>query len=349
MIRYLVGLAALFLVVTVAGNAVADFTYGANSSLTLSVFNEATNVEAGYDLGLIGVDFTLNQENLILGTVDVSDLGAGVALYSATSAWQTFVGTTVETAPLISTRNIASQQNACRDIWLNYGDVSPASVAASGLKTANTYFADGSYANFVTGNGGQPALAPLTTESHIDIYLYQYDGGTLNKGLLDPSSDYAAVIRITDGGSVVLNPAPVDTDNDGLSDEQEAAMCTLFNDADSDDDGITDGAEDANHNGTVDDGETDPCDMDSDDDGLQDGTEIGITANDVGPDTNLTVFIEDADPDTRTDPLDGDSDDDGISDGEEDSNHNGALDDGETDPIVSNRPKLPFLNLLLLD
>ncbi|BBO68367.1 hypothetical protein DSCA_22970 [Desulfosarcina alkanivorans] len=239
--KVLAGLAVLCFLFTAAGNAVADFTYGANSSLTLSIFNEATNVEVGYDLGLIGVDFTLDQENLNLGTVDVSDLGAGVALYSATSAWQTFVGTTVETAPLISTRNIASQQNACRDIWLNYGDVSPASVAASGLKSANTYFADGSYANFVTGNGGQPALSPLTTESHIDIYLYQYDGGTLNKGLLDPSSDYAAVFRINSDGSVVLNPPPGNrppTANAGADQTvDENASISLDGSASSDPDG----------------------------------------------------------------------------------------------------------------
>ena len=39
--------------------------------------------------------------------------------------------------------------------------------------------------------------------------------------------------------------------------------CTNSNDADTDDDGILDGVEDANQNGQVDSGETNPCDIDS--------------------------------------------------------------------------------------
>jgi hypothetical protein len=53
-------------------------------------------------------------------------------------------------------------------------------------------------------------------------------------------------------------------------------------------------------------------DPDADDDGLTDGVEIGGT--------------------NPTDPDDPDSDDDGLLDGEEDANHNGGLDPGETNP-----------------
>ena len=68
-----------------------------------------------------------------------------------------------------------------------------------------------------------------------------------------------------------------DGDGDGLPDNFENSRCTDPFDADSDDDGIIDGAEDVNHNGVVDPGETDPCNIDTDGDGIQDGTELGIT------------------------------------------------------------------------
>jgi hypothetical protein len=146
-------------------------------------------------------------------------------------------------------------------------------------------------------------------------------------------------------------PPPADTDNDGLTDDQENGACTDVNDADTDDDGIEDGVEDANHNGTVDAGETDPCNPDTDGDGIQDGTESGLALSDIGDDTDPGVFIPDADPTSVTDPLDNDSDNDGILDGDEDANHNGAVDQGESDPTVGNRESrpMPWIPLLLLN
>jgi len=145
----------------------------------------------------------------------------------------------------------------------------------------------------------------------------------------------------------VLTPA--DSDNDGISDAIENSIpCLYANDDDSDDDGILDGNEDADHDGVVDAGETDPCEADTDNDGLLDGTEIGLTAP-QGSDTNLGVFIADADPTTTTDPLDADSDNDGWLDGEEDPNHNGWVDPGEKDPNRYDIKVLPCIPLLLLD
>jgi len=94
--------------------------------------------------------------------------------------------------------------------------------------------------------------------------------------------------------------------------------------------------------------ETDPCKADTDNDGLLDGTEIGLTAP-QGSDTDLGVFIADADPTTTTDQLDADSDNDGWLDGEEDPNHNGWVDPGEKDPNRYDTKVLPCIPLLLLD
>jgi len=107
-----------------------------------------------------------------------------------------------------------------------------------------------------------------------------------------------AGIEISEGGSTPLSISLelIDTDNDGISDAVENAVaCLDANDADRDDDGILDGNEDANHDGVVDVGETDPCEEDTDNDGLLDGTEIGLTAP-QGSGTDLGVFIADADP-----------------------------------------------------
>ena len=68
-------------------------------------------------------------------------------------------------------------------------------------------------------------------------------------------------------------PGPSDTDGDGLPDTLENTKCTFYNVADTDNDSLLDGVEDANQNGEVDDGETNPCHCDSDQDGLFDGME----------------------------------------------------------------------------
>jgi hypothetical protein len=118
---------------------------------------------------------------------------------------------------------------------------------------------------------------------------------------------------------------------------------------DSDEDGIADVSEDANHNGVVDEGETDAQNPDTDNDGLQDGTELGYTLQDVGAGTDLSFFQPDIDPSTTTDPLNADSDNDGRKDGDEDRNHNGRREPGETDPNYRDWTALPYLILLLLN
>ncbi|MCD6418679.1 hypothetical protein J7M00_07845, partial [bacterium] len=101
----------------------------------------------------------------------------------------------------------------------------------------------------------------------------------------------------------ISDPLDPDTDDDGLPDNIEYdgtglgtghsspggsddTLCPSVNDADSDDDGLQDGYEDANHDGVITNtigdstsegsGETDFCDPDSDDDGLLDGEEEGL-------------------------------------------------------------------------
>ena len=123
-----------------------------------------------------------------------------------------------------------------------------------------------------------------------------------------------------------------DPDEDGLSSIEEYVAGIDPTDADSDDDGVLDGQEPKWSEDSDGDGLINAADPDSDDDGILDGTEAGVTEVSADTDESSGNFMPDADPATKTDPLKDDTDDDGISDGTEDSNYNGALDPGETDP-----------------
>ncbi len=187
--------------------------------------------------------------------------------------------------------------------------------------------------------------------------------GTVESGetdSCDPDTDDDGIQDGTERG--VIEPVADPDGNGPLSGtnislfvpDADSTTTTDPNDIDTDDDGLSDGTEDANHNGMVDSGETDPGNPDSDGDGIQDGTELGITTPVADPDgegpllgTDTNVFIPDADPNTVTDPLDNDSDNDGLLDGEEDENHNGRVDEGESDP--SRGRGLMFIPLLLLN
>ena len=83
-----------------------------------------------------------------------------------------------------------------------------------------------------------------------------------------------------------------DSDGDGLSDTLENTICTDPFDADTDNDSISDGAEDVNKNGVVDPGETDPCNNDSDGDGMPDGWEV---VNNLDPLDNDAFADKDGD------------------------------------------------------
>ena len=191
-----------------------------------------------------------------------------------------------------------------------------------------------------TSNGAYTFVVPAGT-----YYLRASNNGPNNylnewwNGDAGDPSDYdcseAVSFEVTVAGSPYENKhfrLDADSDGDGITDELENTTCTNPNDADTDDDGIPDGVEDANHNGVVDTGETDPCNIDTDGDGIQDGTEKRYTLADIGNDTDQGIFQPDLDPLTTTDPLKSDTDSDGVSDGIEDTNRDGKLDEGESNP-----------------
>ncbi len=143
------------------------------------------------------------------------------------------------------------------------------------------------------------------------------DGDGLHDGLEDANGNGAVDEGESDPGDGDSLVVPLDADEDGLPDLREAILGSDPTATDTDDDGLPDGLEfnapfDIDHDGLA-----AVLDPDSDNDGLADGTEAGYT---------------DADPLTTTWATVWDTDDSGLSDGSEDTNKNGAVDVGETDP-----------------
>ncbi|WP_437288206.1 hypothetical protein [Sorangium sp. So ce406] len=175
------------------------------------------------------------------------------------------------------------------------------------------------------GDAGATKTSPLRADT---------DRGGVTDGSEDTDLDGMVDAGETDprAGQHADDRLITDSDSDGLSDALEAALGTDPNDADTDGDGVRDGAEPNPTDDTDGDGLINPLDVDSDNDGLFDGTELGLGCD--GPGTAPSRrCVADADAGaTRTSPLDADSDNGGASDGSEDANLNGVADNGETNP-----------------
>jgi hypothetical protein len=132
-------------------------------------------------------------------------------------------------------------------------------------------------------NGGNAGTDP---NGFIGVFELVVTAGLLNDVDGDGMDD---TWESNHGLNVGVNDASDDPDNDGLSNIQEFAANTNPQQADTDGDGLEDGAEVSVHY-------TNPAAADTDNDGLTDGQEVNVTG---------------------TDPLVADTDGDGLSDGDE--------------------------------
>jgi Cys-rich repeat protein len=156
----------------------------------------------------------------------------------------------------------------------------------------------------------------------------------------DEDNVYLVTVKVEDGtggeDSQTLEITVIDDffdrDGDGIEDSVEVMNGSDPDDIDSDDDGVIDSDEPDTYEDTDGDGIKNVNDPDSDNDGLFDGTELGVTSASDGTDESAGNFIPDANPESTTDPLNPDTDAGGVSDGDEDTNLNGAIDEGERDP-----------------
>ncbi|GEM_PF-5756804 len=118
-------------------------------------------------------------------------------------------------------------------------------------------------------------------------------------GFLDPNDvnigmPVPPVEEPTDPSEPVLPPPPpVDSDGDGLTDEQEIALGTDPFNPDTDNDGLTDG-EEVNIYGT------DPLNPDTDGDGFLDGEEVRAGYDPKGPGRLFQVPTTETEPEPET-------------------------------------------------
>ena len=182
-----------------------------------------------------------------------------------------------------------------------------------------------------TGTTGAGETDPTNPDTDGDGLTDGEEVTTVGSNPLDTDTDDGTVgdgVEVGQGTNPVNDPSDdilSDTDGDGRPDNV---------DTDDDNDGLTDDEEAALG--------TNPLLGDTDGDGLQDGTELG--RSNAGPDSfgGPVSFRPDADPSTTTDPLVADTDGDGLTDGQEDPNLDGAsprtiggtgtTGSGETDP-----------------
>ena len=157
-------------------------------------------------------------------------------------------------------------------------------------------------------------------------------------------------IRLEYGGNESTVPytlhglvATGDVDGDRLSNDRERTIGTSLVDTDTDEDGLSDGAEvreygtdplaadtdaDGIRDGIEVSRDTDPLDADSDDDGLTDGEEDAQGTNPQAPDTDGDGLSDAREMDLQTDPRVADTDGDGLSDRIE-------VEEVRTDPLVA--------------
>lgn len=286
-------------VVNAAGNENTEVS----NQLPAGISSSSLIVVAGHDYLSTGDYFQRNSNSNFGNTVDIT-----AAWTVQGSKGESEEGTSVA-APLVSA-TVAAMQS-----------INP-NITAQQLKQLLRTGATPIYNNIVYTTTGTVVFTRALTDEE--------SGG-------NPSRvGQGAILNVQ--GAINEALKSLDSDSDGLPDYIELQFDTNPNDADTDDDGLLDGEEDANHNGVVDAGETDPRNVDTDGDGLQDGTELGKAQYPTHPDTSLFIFQPDLDPTTTTNPLDPDTDHDGISDGVEDANHNGRVDPGESNPNIINQP-----------
>ncbi len=212
-------------------------------------------------------------------TAEARDFGDNLALSAATQVTVTPVDSSPDLTILLPDRGIA-------------GDT---------ITLLGRYFSRVANAHSVRFDG---LLATVTSASKFELQVTV------------PGGVRSGLVTVTlDGLTTAGLRFELDSDFDGLSDEEEAALGTDPTNPDSDGDGLSDGAE-------VDEHGTDPLAADSDSDGMDDGFEIaqGFDPNDpadAGGDPDGDGLSNVREFQAGSDPFDPDTDGDTLTDGDE--------------------------------
>ena len=286
-----------------------DLDTAGNAATTVGTIEGCTEVSAGdtgvdVDVVVTGNDFS-GQINIFEVHVFYDSSIMSLAGSDATSFWLASNGGTVT--------DFGNFGGPVTGEAVSAGFVIPPNNGAAAAEGVAVRF------TFDINAGATPDLYPLSLGApagqtpDLENKLFFQDGTTVvpivsvQSGLLAVGQTCAGDLpepTVTGPtGTTPTAPTPnLDSDNDGLSDSDEAVLGTDPLDPDSDGDGVSDGDEVVLG--------TDPLDPDSDGDGLSDGDEAVL----------------------GTDPLDPDSDGDGLSDGAEAGAGTDPLDDASLAP-----------------
>ncbi len=211
------------------------------------------------------------------------------------------VDTIAPAAPVITTPTDGSTTNDATPLITGTGEAGATVEVKVDGTVIGTTTVDG------TGNWSLTPTKPLAQGPHTVTAIQTDEAGN--------SSDSANATFTVDTTST--GGTPIDTDGDGLSDTDEAAIGTDPNKADTDGDGLSDGQEVNGPTGCTT-GHTNPLKPDTDGDGLTDGQEVhGVDVkqayytNRGVPRKAKTIGI------VKTNPCVADTDGDGLTDGQE--------------------------------
>ncbi|MEW6775503.1 MAG: tandem-95 repeat protein [Bdellovibrionota bacterium] len=202
------------------------------------------------------------------------------------------------------------------------------------------------FATLTTINAGGSSLLVWSVQNATGCTLDEGIGAVSATGSslpVSPAATTTYTLSCTDGSDTVNQDVTVtvnpDTDGDGVSDAAETAYGSLTNDTDSDNDGLLDGVENADKDGTADAGETSAILIDTDSDGLCDGALVVGLCYDSEQRQVTNPLLADTDGDGvgdgseflyPTDPLAQDTDGDTLPDGDENANGDSLWDGTET-------------------
>jgi DNA-binding MarR family transcriptional regulator len=264
---------------------------------------------------------------LLLLTVTSVSVGAATAADAGQYAEYTAAGN--ETAPAIQsaepTQAAADGPNGTAFVWerIDGERVSGYRIAVA-VSSPQEHLSVCARAN---GSSTCTSVSPNGTTALTTPGTAGLDG--LSISLYNASSN-----TTLDRQSVSLQPIQRagDIDDDGLNNSDEISQGTTLTDADTDGDGLLDGAEvhqhgtdptaaDTDEDGVADRIEvqqgTDPRQGDTDGDGLSDDRELALGTNPTVADTDADGLSDQREASGKTDPTDADTDDDGVLDGRE--------------------------------
>lgn len=234
---------------------------------------------------------------------------------------------------------------------------------ASGYQIATSVVSPGANASVCLRANGSVSCAPVGPDGHVNLSTPGADGlASLTVSLSNASSN-----ATLDAETVPLQAIERtgDLDADGLNNSNEIELGTNLTTADSDGDGLTDGAEvhqygtdpsiaDTDEDGLVDAAEvrggSDPTLADTDRDGLVDERELAVGTNPSAIDTDGDGLTDQREVSGKTDPTVADTDGDGVLDGTElKIGTNPAKADSDGDGIADGRERSLGTNPTVVD